>query len=117
VNDGAPSSEQVKDEIAREISRVHLDAYGEPVSNLEVAIHDGFVAVMMEIELSRAEETLIDAGSPESVKVSREAFQGAIEATFTAIVERATGRRVTSFASRTVVLESPPWSVEVFRFA
>jgi len=115
VND--PHPEAVKAQIARELTRVHEDSYGEVAYNVEVGLHEGFVAVIMELELSRAEVTLIDSGYSGSVKESRETFQLAIADTFTAIVERATGRRVSSFGSRTVLDEDPPWSMEIFRLA
>jgi uncharacterized protein YbcI len=110
-----PGPEAVKEEIARELVRVHEESYGDTASNVEIALHETFVAVLMDIELSRAEATLIDSGNAESVRVSREAFQLAIADTFIAIVERATGRRVASFASRAVVETGPPWAMEVFR--
>jgi uncharacterized protein YbcI len=115
VSDGLVDVESAKSEIAREIARVHQESYGEAAHNLEVSIEPGFVAVVMEIDLSPAERTLIGAGNAESVKISREAFQLAIAPTFRAIVERATGRTVASFASRTVLDTGTPWSAEIFR--
>jgi uncharacterized protein YbcI len=111
-----PGPDLVKQQIARELIRVHEESYGETARNVEVALHDDFIAVIMDLELSRAETTLIASGFAGSVKENRETFQKAIAETFTAIVERATGRRVTSFASRTVLDGESPWSVEVFRF-
>jgi uncharacterized protein YbcI len=116
MSDGhAPGPEAVREEISRELMRVHEDSYGAAVSRVEIALHDSFVAVIMDIELSRAEETLIETGNADSVKVSREAFQSAVADTFVAIVERATGRRVTGFASCALVGAGPPWAMEVFR--
>ena len=60
-----------------------------------------------------AEQTLIDGGRSDTVLETRAAFQQAIEPTFSAIVERATGRRVTKFFS-TQSLSSMS-SVELFR--
>lgn len=101
------------EEIGREIERVHDEAYGGGLSNLEVLIRDDVVVVVMDVELNRAEQTLVDAGKHEAVRTTREAFQEAIAPTFKAIVERATGRTVKSFASRMIM--EPPWSAEVFR--
>jgi uncharacterized protein YbcI len=115
MSDSQADAKEVKEEIARELSQVHEESYGQRASNLDVAIHSTFIAVTMDIELSPAEVVLIDAGNPDSVKITREAFQEAIEPTFKAIVERATGRTVRSFASRTILDEDGPWSVEVFR--
>jgi uncharacterized protein YbcI len=111
----APSAEQVKDEIAREIARVHEDSYGVAASHVDVALHESFVVVLMDVGLTRGEQTLVDAGSSETVVASREAFQMAIAATFSAIVERATGRRVEQFASRSTIDEGGAWASEIFR--
>jgi len=105
----------MKREIAEEIARVHVESYGEPALNLTVAVDDELVAVMMEIEFSAAERTLIGAGREDAVRAAREAYQEAIGEVFVAIVERATGRRVTGFASRCVVGDEVPWAVEIFR--
>jgi uncharacterized protein YbcI len=103
-------------EIGREIALLHEHSYGEPVATPQVSVEEGFVAVLMDIELWKAEQTLIGAGHTEQVRRTREAYQDAVRATFTAIVERATGRRVVGFTSRTVIdEESGSWSVEVFR--
>lgn len=115
MSDGLAREQAAKEEIAREIVKVHEDSYGETACRLKVAIEPDFVVVMMDIEFSPAERTLIDAGNEDSVKVTRESFQLAIAPTFRAIVERATGRSVASFASRTVVEAEQSWSVEVFR--
>lgn len=110
-----PTVDSVKDEIAREIVRVHEESYGQSATNVAVEVHSHFVAVVMDIFLSPAEKTLIDSGNPDSVKTTREAYQVAIAPTFKAIVERATGRTVESFASRTVLDNRVPWSAEIFR--
>jgi len=111
----APSVGQVKDEIARELSRIHEDSYGVLPSGVEVALHENFVTVLMDVGLTRGEETLVDAGAGDTVVASREAFQTAIRATFTAVVERATGRRVEQFASRATIDENGAWASEIFR--
>jgi hypothetical protein len=49
-----------------------------------------------------------------AVRELREHFQQAIQSTFRAAVERATGRRVIGFASH-VQLDEPRFAVEVFR--
>ena len=102
------------EEISREISRVHEESYGAGLSEVKVMMQDDLVVVVMNAELNRAEQTLSDAGNGESVRRTREAFQDAIAPTFKAIIERATGRSVASFASRMVMAEQP-WSAEVFR--
>lgn len=104
------------EEITREISRVHDEAYGGGLSDVKVVLDGDLVLVVMNVELTRAEQTLSDAGNDDSVRRTRELFQEVIAPTFKAIVERATGRTVDSFASRMVMVEQP-WSAEVFRLA
>lgn len=111
----SPTAKMVKREIAREIVQVHEDSYGKDATNVEVALHASFIAVMMDIELTRVEETLIASGDAASVKDSRETYQLAIGDTFSAVVERATGRRVVGYASRAVLDEGAPWTIEIFR--
>jgi uncharacterized protein YbcI len=115
MTEKAPSIEDVKTQLAKEIRQVHCDSYGEDVENVEVAIEDTFIALVMDVKLTQAERTLMKAGDADSVKRTREAFQEAIAPTFAALAERASGRRVTSFASRTIVDGRGSWSAELFR--
>jgi uncharacterized protein YbcI len=103
----------VRDEIAREILRVHDEAYGTTSREAKVVVHDDVVLVVIDAEPTRAEQTLMDAGRADAVKATREAYQEAIEPTFNAIIERATGRRVLSFSSR--MSTDPMYSLEFFR--
>jgi hypothetical protein len=66
-----------------------------------------------ELELLPHEEFMIDAGRADTVVEIRMHYQQAIETIFRAAVERATARRVVSFASITKL--SPNYVVDVFR--
>ena len=112
--DSGPSLAEVQEEIGREIGRVQEEAYGAAVERLQVVLAEDLITVILDVAWSRAEQTLVDAGQAEAVRQTREAFQDAIAPTFIAIVERATGRTVHSFASR-MIMEAEPWSFEVFR--
>jgi uncharacterized protein YbcI len=107
------SPESVRDEIAREILRVHIEAYGDTPREAKVYVIDDIALVVIDAEPTVSESTLIEAGHGDAVRATREAFQDAIAPTFTAIIERATGRRVTSFSSRMSV--EPMYDVEFFR--
>lgn len=74
-----------------------------------------FVLVALDVELTQAEQTLLDADKTEAVTGIRESFQEVIGSTFSAIVERATGRRVISFVSHMSL--DPVYALEVFRLA
>jgi uncharacterized protein YbcI len=111
----APGPEAIEEEIAREVGRIHEATYGTAASKVEVAIHPDFVAVVIDIALTRAEQTLLETGNVDAVTHTREAFQQVIAPSFIAIVEHATGRRVSSVGSRTVLHDARPWSLEVYR--
>jgi uncharacterized protein YbcI len=110
---GETEREAAREEIRREILRVHDEAYGSGAWNMDVHILDDTVLLLIDVDLSRSEQTLVAADQPDAVKGMREAFQVAIEPTFTAIVERATGRRVRSFHSSMNM--DPVYSIELFR--
>lgn len=104
----------VQDQIAEELLRIHEDSYGKSADSVEVLLSDDAVVVFMDgLELQRAEEFLIESGDPDSVIEVRGRYQRAIEATFRAAIERATGRRVNSFASVTRL--DPNYIAEIFR--
>ena len=102
-----------EDQIARELVRVQEDSYGAGTRSTRVLIGEDSVVAILDIELSVAERTLLDAGKAEAIKTMRESYQLAIGPTFSAIVERATGRRVSAFLSS--ILIEPLFTVEVFR--
>ena len=109
-----PDESTVQSQIADEMLEVHKTSFGTGAEDVVVHISEDLVVVLLDdLELSLTERTLIDGGDVETVLKTRAAFQLAIEPTFTAIVERATGRRVASFLSSTKL--EPLYSVELFR--
>jgi uncharacterized protein YbcI len=115
VADEAQEQHAIASAISEELVRVHEESYGAGVSSVETRVFDNTVMVLLDVELTPAEETLIRAGEERAVKDNREAFQRAIAPTFTAVVERATGRRVWAFASQ--MHTDPVFSVEIFRLS
>ena len=101
-------------QIAAEILEVHESSYGTGADSVTTHFLDDLVVVWLgQIELSMAEQTLIEGGRSDTVLETRAAFQQAIEPTFSAIIERATGRRVADFLSTTSLAAMS--SVELFR--
>ena len=101
-------------QIAGEVLEVHQNSYGAGAAKVTVHILDDAVFVILdELELMPAEKTLLEAGHHETVGDLRAAFQTSIGSTFSAIVERATGRTVTSFLSNSSI--QARYSVEIFR--
>ena len=100
--------------MAMELLAILRDSYGTSAGSAKAYINEDSVVVFFDdLQLQRSEEYLIGAGEGQAVIDVRNHFQQAIETTFRAAVERATGRRVTSFASMTKL--DPHYAVEVFR--
>ena len=111
----APAPGAVAEAVCRDILAIHRDSYGRGAENATAHVLDNTVIVILEgLELLPNEEFMIDKGRADAVRELREHFQQAIESTFRAAVERATGRRVIGFASH-AQLEEPRFAVEIFR--
>jgi len=111
----APDARKVADSICRDILAIQLDSYGRGAEKATAHVLDDTVIVILDgLELLPNEEFMIERGRADAVRDLREHFQQAIESTFRAAVERATGRRVIGFASH-AQLEEPRFAVEIFR--
>lgn len=99
--------------ISEQIAQIHTEAYATPVTRVVTHVLDDLVVAVLDIELSRIEQRMIDFGKGALVHELRHAVQTAEAASFRAVVERATGRRVVAFASHTHV--DPPFVAELFR--
>jgi uncharacterized protein YbcI len=110
-----PTQKQVTDEIAREILRIHEDAYGKGAGRAEATVTEGWVMVILDdLELLPNEQFLVENGKQEAVAQMRTQYQHAIQSTFRAAVERATGRTVVGFAS-THSVDEPRFMCEIFK--
>jgi uncharacterized protein YbcI len=110
-----PTGKQVSDEIRRDILAIHRPSYGRGAESTTVHILGDTVIVLLDgLELLPNEEFLIGSGDADAVAGVRSQYQKAIEPTFRAAVERATGSRVVGFASH-VSLEEPSFCAEIFR--
>jgi uncharacterized protein YbcI len=114
--DGVYPTEQVERGLARELVRIHEESYGKGAREARIhLLEDTVICILDGLELLPNEEFLIDNGKADAVVDIRFRYQQAIETTFRAAVERATGRRVVSFASITKL--NPNYVVEIFRLA
>ena len=112
--EGEPTTEEVSAQVGEELLRLHAETYGKGAQRAQVVVCEDVVYCMLDgLELLPNEEFMVDAGRGDAVVELRLTYQQAIETTFRAAVERATGRRVVSFASITKL--SPNYAVEVFR--
>jgi uncharacterized protein YbcI len=104
---------EAREQIARDILRIHEESYGVGAERVAVHIADEVVLVVIDSDLTVSERTLLEAGKNDIVRAVRRSFQEAIAPTFAAAVERATGRTVRSFLSEMSV--DPVYSIEFFR--
>lgn len=99
--------------ISEQITAIHVETYATPITHVTTHVLDDLVVAVLDIELSTIEQRMVTSGGGELVHQLRHAVQHEEEASFRAVVERATGRRVVGFASHTHL--DPPWVAEVFR--
>lgn len=99
--------------ISEQIAAIHVESYETPVKGAVTHLLDDLVVAVLDIELSMIERRMIDFGRGNLVHELRHAVQTAEAASFKAVVERATGRRVVAFASHTNI--DPPFVAELFR--
>jgi uncharacterized protein YbcI len=112
---GPPSAEEVQAEISREILRIHEESYGKGAAQAHAFLGEDYVVVVLDdLELLPNEKFLVEHGRHETVVQVRTQYQHAIQATFRAAIERATGHRVIGFASSTS-MDEPRFVVETFR--
>jgi uncharacterized protein YbcI len=110
-----PDDREVADSICRDILAIQRDSYGRGAEDVTAHVLGDTVIVILDgLELLPNEEFMIGRGQADAVRELREQFQQAIGSTFSAAVERATGRRVIGFASH-AQLDEPRFSVEIFR--
>jgi uncharacterized protein YbcI len=110
-----PTDRQVTEAISEQLLRIHRDSYGRAAERaVSHLIEDTLIVLFDGLELLPNEEFLVSNGAQDAVAEMRTKYQKAIEPTFRAAVERATGRRVIGFASH-VTLEGPRFALEVFR--
>ena len=111
-----PNQKDTELALAEELMRIHCESYGKGAALCRVHILDDMVVALLDqMELLPNEEFMIEAGKGDAVIEIRSRYQQAIETAFRAAVERSTGRKVTSFASKTKL--DPNYCVEIFRLA
>jgi uncharacterized protein YbcI len=110
-----PSDAEVTAEISREILRIHEESYGKGAAEAHTYIGEGFVVVVLDdLELLPNEKFLVENGKHDTVLQVRTQYQHAIQASFRAAIERATGRNVIGFAS-TTSMDEPRFVAEIFK--
>lgn len=110
-----PTQQEIQDELAREILRIHDESYGRGARSPKAIFDGDWVIVLLgDLELLPNEKFLVENGKADSVTQVRTQYQLAIQSCLRAAVERATGRTVIGFTSTTSV-EEPRFVAEVFK--
>jgi uncharacterized protein YbcI len=113
---GEPTIEQIEKTISEDMLRIHDASFGGSAGSARTYIHDEVVLCLLDhLELMPNEEFLVGEGRQDAVLEMRKQFQDAMQLTFKAAVERATGRRVIAVANHTEL--DPRIAVEVFLLA
>lgn len=99
--------------ISAQIAAIHTETYDTPVKQAVTHVLADLVVTVLDIELSAIERRMHEFGRGGLVHELRHAVQTTEEASFTAVVERATGRKVAAFVSHTHI--DPPFVAELFR--
>lgn len=94
---------------------LHTRFYGKGPTSAKTNLFDDAVVAFLWEGFTRVEETLIAAGRGESVAELRRVFHAEMESEFTAVVEAATGRRVSAYISQVHI--DPNMVVEIFLLA
>jgi uncharacterized protein YbcI len=101
-------------QLSREIVRLHARLYGRGPTKARSYLHREYAMCVLEEIFTTAEKTLIQTGSAEHVKETRQRFQEAVGPEFTQIVEDVTSRKVRVFLSQVDV--DADLAVELFLF-
>ncbi len=98
--DGPAARGALVSQLSREIVQLHARLYGRGPTKARSYLQSDYAICLLEEIFTRAELTLIAAGSSEHVRRTREKFQEAVRDEFVELVERITGRRVKVFLSQ-----------------
>lgn len=94
------------------ITRLHREHYGRGATVTRTVFQRNFIVAFLEDIYTPVEKTLLRDGQHQGVKETRQLFQMAMRAEFSAAVEEITGRKVIQFMSQ--VAFDPDMAAEVF---
>jgi uncharacterized protein YbcI len=94
-----PAASAALANISRRIVQLHKEFYGKGPTKAKTYYHDDLVVVLMRGGFTRVEETLLQSGRGDAVKLQRAEFQQAMREPFTRVIEEETGRKVVAFMS------------------
>ena len=98
--------------ISNGIGALHREHYGRGADRIRTVLHHDFVLTTLEDCFTPVEKKMVAEDAFEQVRATRIMFQDWMRASFVAIVEDATGRKVRAFFSQVTV--EPEIAVELF---
>jgi uncharacterized protein YbcI len=98
--------------ISTTLVQLHSRYYGKGPTKAKTHMVNDTVICILRDGFTTVERTLIDQGQLEPVHEMRRSFQGAMEESFRAVVEEATGRKVIAYMSQ--IHTDPDLAVELF---
>lgn len=101
--------------ISNGLVHLHMQFYGRGPTRAKTHFVDDTVVCVLWDGFTTVEETLIERGEGDSVRMFRRAFQRAMRAQFVEVVERSTGRTVSAHMSEVNI--DPNVAVEIFLLA
>jgi uncharacterized protein YbcI len=93
------TTDNLSRDIARAMVKVLKDHVGRGPSHARAHIHEDLVVVVLRGSMTEAERTLAGEGEEDLVRSIRQALSGSLREDAKEIVERLTGRPVSSFLS------------------
>ncbi len=102
-------------EVAGAMVHLHREHFGRGPANARAYIGEDILVCLLIDVYTHVERTLIDLGKTELVRETRLIYQRAVEAQYVDVVEQATGREVTAFAS--TVTFDPDQAIAIFNLA
>jgi uncharacterized protein YbcI len=103
---------EVLAQISTGLVQLHSRYYGKGPTKAKTFLVDDTVISILRGGFTTVEHTLISEGNVDAVYDIRRSFQAAMKEQFTAVVEGATGRRVTAYMSQ--IHHDPDLAVEIF---
>jgi uncharacterized protein YbcI len=108
----SPASGETLAQISTGLVQLHSRYYGKGPTKAKTHIVDDTVISILRGGFTTVERTLIDQGNVDAVYAMRRSFQMAMEDQFTAVVEEATGRKVSAYMSQ--IHQDPDLAIEIF---
>jgi uncharacterized protein YbcI len=109
------SAENMLTNISNELVRAKKRFFGKGPEGVKTYIMDDLCFTVMRGGLTRAEETMLEAGHPEQVRAFRQLFQDEMATILMSCVAEITGREVVTYQSQ--IMFDPHIVVEMFVFA